>query len=112
MKIRREKSVCEWQNVKPVKPNNNSTIGLAIERLKYGIIHGLRHNLEKNTSGWYIWSGEYSEKKDFFSPVCIDHLSEYLKIDLSEYLELPPGFRFLIDGNNYEDVWFDNDLLE
>lgn len=27
------------------------------------------------------------------------------------YLELPPGYRFIIDGKGYEDVWFDESLL-
>jgi len=112
MKIRREISVCEWQKVKPIMPKPNSIIGLAIENLDKGIIHGLRHNPESNSNGWFIWTGEYSEKEDFFKPICFEHLSTYLKIDLIQYLELPPGFRFLIDGNNYEDVWFDKKLLK
>ena len=112
MKIKRAISICEWQNVKPIVPKPNSILGLATDNLENGIIHGLRHNPESSTNGWYIWTGEYSEKEDFFKPVCIEHLSKYFKIDLTQYLELPPGFRFLIDGNNYEDVWFDKELLK
>jgi hypothetical protein len=29
-----------------------------------------------------------------------------------KFLGLPPGFRFLIGENNYEDVWEDKSLLE
>ena len=29
-----------------------------------------------------------------------------------EYLDLPPGYRFLIDDNGYEDVWFDPKLMQ
>ncbi|WP_449546254.1 immunity protein Imm33 domain-containing protein [Kordia jejudonensis] len=36
--------------------------------VKEGIepIHGLRHFPTKDTSGWYIWAGDYSDDPDFF----------------------------------------------
>ncbi|KXX71178.1 hypothetical protein AVL50_10090 [Flammeovirga sp. SJP92] len=104
--------MCEKIGVKPDRPTPNSIIGLAIDSLGNGVIHGLRHPSEQNTNGWYIWSGDYSEYEDFFKPVCKEHLNEYIKIDLEKYLDLPAGYRFLIDGNQYEDVWFDESLLE
>lgn len=111
MKIRRQETVCQRINVKPDRPNPDSIIGLAIDSLDNGIIHGLRHPNENNTNGWYIWSGDYSASLDFFLPICIKHLDKYIKFDLTEYLDLPPGYRFLIDGNNYKDVWFDEKLI-
>jgi hypothetical protein len=111
MKIRKENSICERIGVKPDRPNPESNIGLAIESLGNGVLHGLRHPAEKNTNGWYIWAGNYKENEDFFSPVCIKHLSSFIEIDLSEFLDLPEGYRFLVDGYNYEDVWFDDRLL-
>ena len=107
-----KKSICELQNVKPLKPEPNSIIGLATDSLEKGIIHGLRHYPKKNTNGWYIWVGDYSEIEDFFKPVCVEHLKEHIKVDLTEYLDLPPGFRFLLDRNSYKDVWFDESLLK
>lgn len=65
----------------------------------------------ETTSGWYIWCGDLSEADDFFSPLHVEHLKEYLPA-VVEYLDLPPGYRFLIDDANYEDVWFDASLLE
>lgn len=112
MKARKQETVCAWVGVKPDSPNPDSIIGLAIDSLKDGVIHGLRHTAVDNSNGWYIWSGDYSDSDDFFSPVCVKHLDKYIDIDLTDYLNLPPGYRFLIDGNNYEDVWFDNDLLK
>lgn len=112
MEIRKEQTVCEWIGVTPKKPPSGSIAGLAIKTLSNGIIHGLRHPVKENSNGWFIWSGEYSEDKDFFSPVCIEHIENHIGYNISEYLELPPGFRFLIDGNNYEDVWFDEKLLD
>ena len=110
--IRRKISICEWQKVTPCRPENNSIVGLAIGSDKNGVIHGLRHEPKNNTNGWYIWTGDYSNKKDFFKPVCLEHLHKSIELDLIEYLDLPPGFRFIIDGNNYEDVWYDEDLLK
>ena len=40
----------------------------------------------------------------------MEHLSEHLP-EILRYLSLPPGFRFLIDNEGYEDVWFDESLL-
>lgn len=71
-------------------------------------IHGLRTNLTKSTSGWYIWAGEWSDDKDFFVPLHGGHLDEWLP-QIKMYLALPPGWRILLD-DDYEDVWRDPDL--
>lgn len=73
-------------------------------------INGLRHPPEANTSGWYIWSGEFSEASDFFVPLCIEHL-ESTCFNVIRFLGLAPGWRFLI-ALNYEDVWYDPKLLD
>ncbi|WP_420401327.1 immunity protein Imm33 domain-containing protein [Flagellimonas sp.] len=112
MRLGRTKTVCEWQNVQPQKPNPDSVVGLAISSLQNGILHGLRHPSKLNSNGWFIWCGEYSKDKDFFSPVCVKDLTNYLDSDILEYLDLPSGYRFLIDGTNYEDVWYDKKLLK
>jgi len=46
----------------------------------------------------------------FFQVLCIDHLMEKLPA-VSEFLALPPGYRFLTNGI-YQDVWFDGGLLQ
>lgn len=51
-----------------------------------------------------------SQEDDFFSPIHVEQIQEYMH-EAKEYLDLPPGYRFLIDGNNYEDVWFEADLI-
>jgi len=51
-----------------------------------------------------------SQAEDFFSPLHIEHFSEYLP-EVEEYLELPSGYRFLIDGNNYEMSGYNEELL-
>lgn len=75
-------------------------------------INGLRRPVEGDTSGWYIWSGEkFSEEEDFFKPVHMGHLVKCCP-QIIKYLGLPPGYRFLIDNDGYEDVWYDATLLE
>lgn len=75
-------------------------------------INGLRHVTENGVNGWYIWCGaEMSEEESYFSPLHIEHVKNYLP-QVAKYLDLPPGYRFLIDDNGYEDVWFDPDLLK
>lgn len=74
-------------------------------------IHALRHPSTKNLTGWYIWSGDYSEDDDFFKPLHVSHLEEWCPVILP-YLGLPAGTRFLIaEGGNYIDVWEDLALL-
>ena len=74
-------------------------------------INGLRHPVEENSSGWFIWSGEkFSEDKNFFKPTHVMHLKEKCP-QVFKFLGLPPGYRFLIDNNGYIDVWYDDKLI-
>ena len=52
-----------------------------------------------------------SRDDDFFEPVHVHHLEAVCPMVLP-YLGLPPGWRFLIDGRGYEDVWPDPGVLE
>ena len=73
-------------------------------------VNGLRHPPMADTSGWFLWAGEeLSSDPKFFQPVHIEHLSE-MRPEVLKYLALPPGWRFLIAGD-YEDVWYDESLL-
>jgi len=112
LKRPKKETVCEWMDTTPDKPKPDSIIGLAInDSLGKGIINGLRHPKEGSSNGWYIWSGEFSESADFFSPICYEHLKNHLDTTIIEFLDLPPGYRFLVNGKDYEDVWFDETLL-
>ena len=72
-------------------------------------INGLRHPVSDDTTGWYIWSGEWSDDPDFFVPLHAVHLIQRCP-EVIRYLGLPPGWRFLF-ASGYEDVWEDNSLL-
>jgi len=71
-------------------------------------INGLRVKEENGTSGWYIWSGEWSNDPNFFIPIHGWHLIDRLKSVLP-FLGLAEGWRFLI-ANGIEDVWKDEEL--
>lgn len=88
----------------------NETVGLS-GPLKTGVVHGLRHQSEPGKTGWYVWQGELKQDPDFFKPMHAFHITDELP-ELQKYLQLPPGYRFLIDTTNgYEDIWFDEQLL-
>jgi hypothetical protein len=108
-----QESICRKYNAAFLEPDGDKIVGVA-GSLDGSVIplNGLRHPQTGTTSGWYIWAGEYSAKKDFFKPMHLKHLIE-LYPDVAPYLGLPPGWRFLVDtGQAYEDVWQDDDLLK
>ncbi|MCP9752445.1 hypothetical protein [Ferruginibacter sp. HRS2-29] len=108
----RQKSICEKYNADFLMSPFNKLIGVALKSFESFTmpINGLRHPIENmQSANWYIWAGEYSEDIDFFQPVHIEHLLQICPKAIN-YLGLAPGWRFLFD-NNYEDVWFDANLL-
>lgn len=73
-------------------------------------LNGLRHPAAAGTSGWFIWRGEdLGTADDFFVPLHVEHLTTRCP-EVVPYLALPAGWRFLL-APGYEDVWFDESLL-
>jgi hypothetical protein len=111
VQLSKNQSLFDWITVKREPPKPGTKLGIALSTLSKSPINGLRHTTKEDTNGWYIWCGsELSEEANFFSPLHVEHLAEYLP-QICKYLDLPPGYRFLIDDKNYEDVWFDSALL-
>lgn len=107
-----QRNICRKYQADFTEVDSNQKMGIA-RNVKSALkpVNGLRHIPEFGTSGWYIWAGEeLKTEPDFFLPVHIYHVAEWNK-DIEKYLALPPGWRFLIDGD-YEDVWFDESLLD
>lgn len=106
--IEKQKEICTTHNStwKPI--NKKLNIG-ASTNLDIDPINGLRHPSEKGTTGWFIWTGEYSEADNFFHPICAEHLLQK-RPDIIKYLGLEIGFRFLVNRNGYEDIWYDDKL--
>lgn len=74
-------------------------------------LNALRHPTEGSASGWYIWAGEeLSDAADFFAPVHVSHVIDHCP-GIVPYLLLPAGWRVLI-APDYEDVWFDQGLID
>ena len=108
---RRQKQVCRNVGAHICDVHDGEIVGISRTALD-GLqpLNGLRHPPTSGVSGWYLWGGtELSGAEDFFAPLHIGHLETQCKLCMP-YLLLPPGWRFLTDGN-YSDVWFDDSLL-
>ena len=106
-----QKSVCRKFGANFLACDESLRVGISRDFDPLRIpINGLRHPPEGNMTGWYIWSTEtFSEANDFFNVLCASHLHEVCP-EILKYLGLAPGWRFLI-APGYEDVWFDENLL-
>lgn len=111
--IENQKNICKKHEFNFELSPFNSKVAISLNVKGSTLpIHALRHPSTTNLTGWYIWSGDYSEDDDFFKPLHVSHLQEWCPFILP-YLGLPAGTRFLIaEGGNYVDVWEDLTLLE
>ena len=106
-----QRIVCQDYDQECIPPEPESKLGFALQTQGMLPINGLRHPPEGDANGWFIWRGEeLSAAADFFSPLHTRHLVDSCPEAL-KFLSLPPGYRFLVAGD-YEDVWFDQSLLE
>lgn len=107
-----QKKICEKYGVDHYLSPPNLKVGIALNvQERITPINGFRHPPEGDTTGWYIWAGEeLSADPNFFKPLHVEHLSDWCP-EVQKYLGLPPGWRFLIAGE-YEDVWYDESLLD
>jgi hypothetical protein len=111
--IKEQQEICQKYSTDFMSIDLDSMVGISDNTNGvYSPINGMRHPQNGNSSGWYIWSGEYlSQEKDFFKPLHAKHLAERCP-QVLKYLALPPGYRFLIDTEGYVDVWYDPMLLD
>lgn len=109
--LEKQRMVCQKHSVHIDVPKPGSKLGISLKSKKAGLpLNGLRHSPEKGTNGWYIWWGdELGSANDFFDSMHVEHLGEECP-EVMEYLALPPGWRFLIQGD-YADVWYDSNLI-
>jgi hypothetical protein len=100
--------ICQRYETDCIPPSAGEKLGVALHTLHLLPVHALRHSPGEGTCGWYIWGGEYSDDPEFFSPLHVSHMNEYLP-DVLPYLALPPGRRMVL-APEYEDVWFEESI--
>ena len=106
-----QREVCQRYGADFMPPDDVCKVGISESALRGELpLHGLRHWPESGTTGWFIWSGEYSGDPEFFKPLHLYHLAEHCRTALP-FLALPAGWRFLV-APDYEDVWSDSSLLQ
>jgi hypothetical protein len=104
-------SLCEKYATRPQLLLQHDRLGIAIDTLSLAPINGLRIPALSGSSGWFIYGGDSpSEDPSFYQPLCVTHLSKHCEIAIP-YMCLPAGWRFQIDANGYEDVWYDEALM-
>lgn len=110
--IEDQKNLCNKYGINWIPADAELKVGIAANVLTgLSPVNGVRYNQENGTTGWYIWAGqEFSQSEDFFKPYCAKHLIG-IRPEIVKYLGLAPKYRFIVDGNGYEDVWEDEGLL-
>ncbi|MFJ2087384.1 hypothetical protein ACIOBK_33000 [Micromonospora chokoriensis] len=108
-----QRDVCRRFAVVPSPPTQQTMIGVALSRPReLEPLNALRHPISGNSNGWFVWRGPEIPQDDdgFFAPIHIEHLDEYAP-ELEPYLALPPGWGVVL-APDYEDVWYDEALLD
>lgn len=106
-----QQEICRRVGAAFVPPETGSKLGIARDVGSGSLpLNGLRHPVEVETCGWYVWAGDTSDAPDFFQPMHIEHVGIRCP-EILPYLALAPGWRFLI-ADGYEDVWYDSSLLD
>jgi hypothetical protein len=105
-----QRLLCNRFGCSPVYVAADDVLGAARSLFATGWpLKGIRHLPTNGTSGWYIWSGDYSNDPGFFESQHAAHVFA-ARPEVSKYLGLPPGWGFII-APGYEDVWQDDKLL-
>lgn len=106
---REQQEICRRFGATFTPLDETCKVGISLSALRGNLpLHGLRHEPEDGTTGWFLWAGDWSDDENFFRPLHAHHLSED-RPEVLPYLALPPGWRFLI-APGHEDVWRDDNL--
>lgn len=103
--ISEQKLLCEEFESSYIKVSGDDVVAVAVNTLNQEPIVGIRKKLEPEENvAWFIYGGEMGEGEDFFETMTVRELQDILPEALP-YLALAEGFRFMIDREDYEDVW-------
>lgn len=110
--IAEQKLLCEEVGSRYIEVKGDDVVAVAVHTLNKEPIVGLRKapETEENVA-WYIYGGELGEGEDFFETMSIKKLQDILP-EVLPYLALEEGYRFMIDFDDYEDVWKEGDANE
>ena len=86
-----QETLCKKYNSPCFFCSGDEVIGVAINSLMKQPIYGVRHTRENGSCGWYHFS----------------HIDDIVPSFILKYLALAPGFKFISDENDYEDVWYE-----
>lgn len=102
--IAEQKLLCEEVGSAYVEVTGDDVVAVAVHTLKQDPIVGIRKKPEtaENIS-WYIYGGEPSSEETF-EIMTVRELQD-IAPEVLPYLALETGFRFMIDTDDYEDVW-------
>ena len=106
--IAEQKLLCEEVGSAYVEVKGDDVIAVAVHTLNKDPIVGIRKPAEgEEQVSWYIYGGEL-EGADSFETMTVRQFQE-LAPEVLPYLALDVGYRFMIDADDYEDVWKEGD---
>ena len=110
--LQSQSDICKRFEVTPQLPRQADRLGIALHSLGSNPINGMRVPSLSGSAGWFIYGGDAPSSDDgFYSPLCVRHVGKHCEL-VVPYLCLPVGWRFQIDSDGYEDVWYDKSLLK
>jgi hypothetical protein len=85
-----QKELCRKYNVEWTESSPFTRVGITKNiRIAGTPVNGLRHPIEKDMSGWYLWSSEkFPQEKEAFESMHVEHLESYFP-QVLRYLGLP-----------------------
>ena len=110
--IEEQKLLCEEFGSAYIAVSGDDVIAVAVQTLNKDPIVGLRKAPEgEEKVAWYIYGGELGEDEVSFETMPVRELQDILP-DVLPYLALEQGYRFMIDADDYEDVWKEGDASQ
>ncbi|CAB1221448.1 immunity protein Imm33 domain-containing protein [Acinetobacter bouvetii] len=103
--IAEQKLLCEEFESAYIQVSGDDVVAVAVQTLNKEPIVGIRKKPETEENvAWFIYGGELEAGEDFFQTMTVRELQDILP-EVLPYLALAEGFRFMIDRDDYEDVW-------
>ncbi|WP_228714933.1 immunity protein Imm33 domain-containing protein [Acinetobacter pullicarnis] len=103
--IDEQKLLCEEFDSAYIEVKGDDLVAVALQSIKQEPIVGIRKKpIPGESVAWYIYGGELQTKDEDFEIMSIKELQDILP-EVLPYLALDHGYRFMIDQDDYEDVW-------